>query len=137
MSRRRTLLMGLALAAVALPVTAQTQSNPNSWLDDRGPQPINEIYGSSSTDADWSQDRLGVNTLPAGQSFMVVQPAGRRANGVRVIWADGANQERRQGNTSTIVDLNFHCGPRPSAAEPCPMGRRMAALPFTTRKLSL
>ena len=107
MSRRRTLLMGLALAAVALPVTAQTQSNPNSWLDDRGPQPINEIYGSSSTDADWGQDGLGGNTLPAGQSFMVVLPAGQCMNDVRVIRADSPNQERRQVNTCNITDLNF------------------------------
>ena len=67
MSRRRTLLMGLTLTAIALPVMAQTQSNPNFWLDDRGPQPINEIYGSSSAAADWGQDRPRVNSLPAGR----------------------------------------------------------------------
>ena len=67
MSRRRTLLMGLTLAAIALPVMAQTQSNPDFRLDDRGLQPINEIYGSSSAAADWGQDRPGVNTLPAGR----------------------------------------------------------------------
>ena len=66
MVRRPTLLMGLALAALALPALALTQSNPNFWLDDRGPQPINEIYGSSSAAADWGQDRPGVNSLPAG-----------------------------------------------------------------------
>ena len=67
MSRRLTLLMDLAPAAIALPVVAQTQSNPDFRLDDRGLQPINEIYGSSSAAADWGQDRPGVNTLPAGR----------------------------------------------------------------------
>ena len=69
MSRRLTLLMDLAPVAIALPVMAQTQSDPDFRLDDRGPQPINEIYGSSSAAAaaDRGQDRPGVNTLPAGR----------------------------------------------------------------------
>ena len=38
---------------------------------------------------------------------MVMLPAGQCMNGVRVIRADGANQERRQVNTCNITDLNF------------------------------
>ena len=108
MVRRPTLLMGLAPAALALPAMALTQNNPGFQLDSRGPQPINEISGSSSADANRGQDRLGVSTPPAGQFFMVVLPAGQCMNRFRVIGADSTNQERRQVNTCDVTDSIFH-----------------------------
>ncbi len=102
----RRLALVAALAALALPAAAQS-NNPDFRLNNRGQQPINEIYVSSSADANWGQDRLGVNVLPAGQSFMLVLPAGQCMNDIRVIWADGRNQERRQVNTCNLTDVNF------------------------------
>ena len=97
-----------ATLALAVPAFAQSPSNnPDFRVNNRGQQAINEIYVSSSADSNWGQDRLGVNTLPPGQSFMVVLPAGQCMNDVRVIWADGRNQERRQVNTCNITDMNF------------------------------
>ena len=104
MIRRLTLA---ALLGLALPAIAQQSNNPDFRLNNRGAQAINEIYVSSSADQNWGQDRLGVNILPPGQSFMVVLPAGQCMNDVRVIWADGQNVERRQVNTCDITDMNF------------------------------
>ena len=95
------------LAALAVPAFAQPSNNPDFRLNNGGQQAINEIYVSSSADANWGQDRLGVNILPVGQSFRVVLPAGQCMNDIRVIWADGRNQERRQINTCTLTDVNF------------------------------
>ena len=105
------MLSRLALAAtlaLAVPALAQSPSNnPDFRLNNRGQQAINEIYVSSSADANWGQDRLGVNILPPNQSFDVVLPAGQCMNDIRVIWADGRNQERRQVNTCNLTDVNF------------------------------
>ncbi|MBC7432422.1 MAG: hypothetical protein H7345_10185 [Rubritepida sp.] len=100
MVRRSTLLMGLALAMLALPAMAQTHNNQGFRLDNPGPRPINETYVSFSADANWGQDRLGVS--------LAVLPAGQCMNGARVIRADSTNQERRQVNTCNITDLIFH-----------------------------
>ena len=91
-----------------MPAFAQQPSNnPDFRLNNRGQQAINELYVSSSADANWGQDRLGVNILPPNQSFSVVLPAGQCMNDIRVIWADGRNQERRQVNTCNLTDVNF------------------------------
>lgn len=103
----RRLALAAALVALTMPAIAQQSNNPDFRLNNQGQQPINEIYVSSSADANWGVDRLGVNILPAGQSFMVVLPAGQCMNDIRVIWADGRNQERRQINTCNLTDMNF------------------------------
>ena len=103
----RRLALAAVLGVLAFPAFAQQPTNPDFRVTNRGQQAINEIYVPSSADANWGQDRLGANILPPGQSFMVVLPAGQCMNDVRVIWADGRNQEQRQMNTCTMTDMNF------------------------------
>ncbi|WP_338665181.1 hypothetical protein VQH23_08390 [Pararoseomonas sp. SCSIO 73927] len=107
---RRT-LMAAALSGALSPLVvggAFAQSNnPDFRLNNRTGQTINEVYVSSSARADWGRDLLGNNTLPSGQSFSVVLPAGQCMNDIRVVYANGAAQERRQVNTCGITDFNF------------------------------
>lgn len=95
-----------SLAFFASGATAQS-NNPDFRLNNRTGSTINEVYVSSSARADWGRDLLGNNTLPSGQSLNVVLPAGQCMNDIRVVYANGAAQERRQVNTCGITDFNF------------------------------
>ncbi|WP_338665979.1 hypothetical protein VQH23_12530 [Pararoseomonas sp. SCSIO 73927] len=109
MSVRRllpALAVGHLVAGAFLPAAAQS-NNPDFRLNNRTGSTINEVYVSSSSRSSWGQDLLGNNTLPSGQSFSVVLPAGQCMNDIRVVYANGASQERRQVNTCGITDFNF------------------------------
>ena len=104
--KRHFLIAALAVAALALPAASQS-NNPDFRVNNRGQQAINEIYVSSSAVSTWGNDRLGANILAPGASLNISLPAGQCMNDIRVIWADGANVERRQVNTCNITDMNF------------------------------
>jgi hypothetical protein len=103
---RRFAMAVLATAVFALPAAAQS-NNPDFRLVNRTGTTINELYVSSSANANWGRDRLGQNVLPSGQSFMVVLPAGQCVNDIRVVFDNGRSQERRQVNTCELTDVTF------------------------------
>jgi hypothetical protein len=104
MLRRVLLILGLLATAPAL---AQS-TDPSFNLVNRSGQAINEIYVSSVREPNWGRDLLGTNVLPNGRSFPVrLAPAVGCRQDVRVVYADGRPEERRNIDTCSITELVF------------------------------
>jgi hypothetical protein len=82
-------------------------ADPSFRLANAGGRVIREVYVSAATDRGWGQDRLGRDVLQPGQRLIVSLPPGQCVNDIRVIFADGQAQERRQVNTCALTDMNF------------------------------
>ena len=107
MSRRRPLMAALLAAVAAAPAAAQT-GNPSFNLVNRSGQPINEIYVSPVAERNWGHDWLGSEVLPNGRAFPVrIPPTAGCQQDVRVVYADGRPEERRNLNTCAISELVF------------------------------
>lgn len=69
---------------------------------------IREIYASSSRLSSWGPDRLGVNVLAPGQSvWIALPPSGGCLTDIRVVFMNGAAQERRNFNTCPVGTLTW------------------------------
>ena len=69
---------------------------------------IREIYASSSQQSGWGADRLGANVLNPGGQLNIGLPQGLGCNtDVRVVFMNGASQERRGMETCSINSLNW------------------------------
>jgi hypothetical protein len=85
---------------------AETGANPSFNLVNHGAQPIREVYVSSARETHWGQQRLP-RTMQPGQYLSVRLAVNDCVNDVRIVWADGRSEERRQVNTCQIVNLIF------------------------------
>jgi hypothetical protein len=114
---RRLALMLLSLLALAGPALAQ--GDPSFNLVNRSGQPINEIYVSPVTEQFWGRDLLGADVLPDGRAFPVrIAPAAGCRHDVRVVYADGRAEQRRDQNTCAIAEMVFGAAAAPQAANP-------------------
>jgi hypothetical protein len=113
----RRLLLLLALVLPGGPALAQ--GDPSFNLVNRSGQTINEIYVSPVAEQFWGRDLLGADVLPDGRAFPVRIPssAGCRQD-VRVVYADGRAEQRRDVDTCRIAEMVFGAGapPRTGAA---------------------
>lgn len=108
---RRTLLATL-LALGASPSAAQQAPNPSFHLVNRSQETINEVYATPKGRPNWGRDRLADRSLPPGQSFPVRLPAdGSCAYDIRVVYANGKSEERRDLNTCEVETVAFPRGP--------------------------
>ncbi len=107
---RRPLLAALLALLVADPAAAQG-NDPSFNLVNRSGQAINEIYVSPVSEAYWGRDLLGAETLPDGRAFPVriSRSAGCRQD-IRVVYADGRPEERRNQNTCSVAQIVFGQG---------------------------
>jgi hypothetical protein len=117
MLRRVLLVLGLLAATPAL---AQS-TDPSFNLVNRSGQAINEVYVSAVRESNWGRDLLGQNVLPNGRSFPVRLPpsVGCRQD-VRVVYADGRPEERRNIDTCAITEMVFGAAAGPSQPQPQP-----------------
>ncbi len=106
MSRRAFICLVAGLAALG-GGTAQAQQNPSFNLLNRSEREIMVINVSPNTDRIWGEDRLGVATLPAGHYLPIRLRSGQCRNDIRVIYADGTHEERRNLNTCSVTDVTF------------------------------
>lgn len=113
-----TMVLGL-VAMAGLPASAQ-QGDPSFTLVNRSGQVINEIYVSPTREPNWGRDLLGQSTLADGRSFPVrIAPAAGCRQDVRVVYADGRPEERRNQDTCAITEMVFGAAaPRGPAAGP-------------------
>lgn len=119
---RRLALLLLPLIAMAAP--ARAQGDPSFNLVNRSGQPINEIYVSPVTEQFWGRDLLGAEVLPDGRAFPVrLAPQAGCRHDVRVVYADGRAEQRRDQNTCAIAEMVFGAAAPPRAATP-PQGER-------------
>jgi hypothetical protein len=69
---------------------------------------IREVYASSSRLSSWGPDRLGANVLAPGQSVWISLPPSEGClTDIRVVFMNGAAQERRNFNTCPIGTLTW------------------------------
>ncbi|WP_439550879.1 hypothetical protein [Falsiroseomonas sp.] len=116
------LLLGLlATTLAAVPSLAQ-QGDPSFNLVNRSGQVINEIYVSATREPNWGRDLLGQSTLANGATFPVrIAPAAGCRQDIRVVYADGRPEERRNQDTCTITEMVFGtAAPRAPNAGPVP-----------------
>lgn len=97
MFRRLLLGIGLLLATLA-PAAAQ---NRFSFINNTGEQ-INEIYVSASRINSWGRDMLGATVLAPGQTQWIVPDTSDCVVDLRVVFANGRAEERRQVNACSI-----------------------------------
>jgi hypothetical protein len=84
------------------------QGNPSFVFINQTGTVIREIYASMSTQNGWGQDRLGANTLAPGGQINIGLPMGLGCNtDVRVVFMNGAAQERRGLETCSVTALNW------------------------------
>lgn len=128
--RRALLAAAIALAPLLAPGGAAAQGDPSFNLVNRSGQAINEIYVSPVSQTNWGRDLLGNDVLPNGRSFPVrIAPAAGCQQDVRVVYADGRPEERRNLDTCAITELVFGAATRaPQAAAP-PQGTQQPAPP--------
>jgi hypothetical protein len=86
---------------------AAPSADPSFRVANAGGRVIREVYVSAANDSGWGQDRLGRDVLQPGQRLIVSLPPGQCVNDVRVVYADGQAQERRQVNTCALTDMMF------------------------------
>lgn len=117
--RRALLAAAIALVPLLAPTGATAQADPSFNLVNRSGQAINEIYVSPVSEPNWGRDLLGQNVLPNGRVFPVrIAPAAGCRQDVRVVYADGRPEERRNLDTCVITDLVFGTAAGPGAARP-------------------
>lgn len=69
---------------------------------------IREIYASSARVQGWGPDRLGANVLAPGGSLWINLPGGMGClTDIRVVFMNGASQERRGIETCSINAINW------------------------------
>jgi hypothetical protein len=104
-SSRRALLLAGLLALAGAPAAAQ---DPSFRLVNGGSVPIVEIRASPASDPAWGENRLprGAALAPGG-AFIVRLPPGDCVVDVRVVYATGQAQERRQVNACPILEMVF------------------------------
>lgn len=124
---RLPLAFALALAfafvlAAALPPPAAAQANDPSFnLLNRSGQAIREIYVSPVQERFWGRDLLNAEVLPNGRAYPVrLSPAQGCQQDVRVVYADGRDEERRGQNTCAMTTMVFGAANPPQAQRPAP-----------------
>lgn len=118
--RARPILVAALLAVLGLsPGMAAAQGDPSFNLLNRSGQTIREIYVSAVTDTNWGRDLLGQDVLADSRTFAVrIAPAAGCRHDVRVVYADGRPEERRDVNTCTITQMVFGAAAAAGAANP-------------------
>ena len=94
-----------ALLSAAAPAAAQ---DPSFRLVNGGSLPIVDVRASPASDPAWGENRLPRGAaLPPGSSVIVLLPPGQCVSDVRVVYATGQAQERRNVNTCPILEMVF------------------------------
>jgi hypothetical protein len=102
------LLHAALLALVMAGPAAAQNADPSFNLVNRSGQDITEIYVSPVSEPYWGRDLLGADVLPNGRAFPVRLPPARGCRqDIRVVYADGRPEERRDQDTCGIVDVVF------------------------------
>lgn len=83
------------------------QGNPSFTLVNDGSRAIRELYASPTSHNDWAEDRLGRDTVAPGSRAMIRLPGGACVYDLRVVWANGRAEERRDVNLCEAEELSF------------------------------
>lgn len=115
--RRRLVPACLLLLAALFAVPASAQQNPDFWLQNQSGRTVAEVYVWGEGQSSWGPDRLGQNVLGNGQQIAIRPPRGGCIFDIRIVYADGAVEERRRVNTC-VMDALVLAGPAGQARPP-------------------
>jgi hypothetical protein len=108
----------LATLLAALPAAAQPR-DPSFEIVNQSDRVVFQLFASPVTQRDWGRDHLGAAVLRQGQATQVRLPAeGGCMTDIRVVFAGGANLERR--NVNTCVERRFVIGAQGIVAQAGP-----------------
>ena len=114
----RRMLAALLLVAAAR-ATAWAQPNPSFNVANRTGNTIVELYATPAGVTNWGSNRLANVAVPPGQRYAIRLPAdGNCVYDVRVVYASGNPEERRDVNTCNLDDLPFPASATTRAPRP-------------------
>lgn len=88
------------------PVPAALAQNPDFTLVNLAGRPVRELRASLANDAQWGQDRLGGNTLQAGERFRLTFPRDHGCHvDVRAIFGQGTEPGEVRNLDTCAVDM--------------------------------
>jgi hypothetical protein len=98
-----------AFTAIIVAGSAAAQApNPSFNIVNRGSSPINKAFATPAGMSTWGRDRLANRPIPPGQTAPVRLPAdGSCIYDVRVVYANGQSDERRNLNTCNLDNVIF------------------------------
>ena len=103
--------MILLLLLLVPELAAAQERNPSFNLINRSGRAINEVYATPPEVDGWGRDRLDRSYVPPGQIFPVRLPAdGNCVYDIKVVYADGRPEERRQVDTCQTDAIAFPGG---------------------------
>jgi len=92
---------------VAGPAAAQAP-NPSFNIVNRGSSVISQVFASPAGMTTWGHDRIGNRPIPPGQTGPIRLPAdGSCIYDIRVVYAGGQTDERRNLNTCNVDNVIF------------------------------
>ena len=104
------MLKGLWIPAMLVLVAgaASAQPNPSFYLVNRSSSPINQVFATPSGVPSWGSDRLGDDIVDPARVYPLRLPAdGHCIYDLRVVYADGHADERRNLNTCALDNISF------------------------------
>jgi hypothetical protein len=81
--------------------------DPSFTLINNGSRAIRELFASLASDDDWGQDRLGRDTIEAGDRQRIRLPEGPCNYDLRIVWSNGRSEEKRDVNLCEVRELSF------------------------------
>lgn len=84
---------------------ADPARNPTFRIINNGMRDINEVYLRVAGTNNWGRDRLGDDTVDAGDAMVVDLPPGQCLWDIRFVFEGGRSQERRRVDLCKITDL--------------------------------
>ena len=102
------MLRPIAVAILAAGPAFAQPPNPSFNVVNRTANAISELYASSSGQTNWGRDRLAQQRIAPGAHFAVRLPAdGNCTYDIRVVYANGTSDERRNLNTCNLDNVIF------------------------------
>ena len=87
------------------PPAADPAHDPTFRIINNGTRDINEVYLRVAGTINWGRDRLGDDTVDAGDATVVALPPGQCLWDIRFVFEGGRSQERRRIDLCKITDL--------------------------------
>jgi len=123
---RRFAPVAFAALIAAGPAAAQAPGpaspNPSFNVVNRGTAAISQVYATPAGMTTWGRDRIANRPIAPGQTGPVRLPAdGTCVYDIRVVYANGQTDERRNLNTCSVDNVIF---PSPGGRGAAPSGRQ-------------
>ena len=109
MLKRRWIALVTVIAVLS--GAADSPPNPSFYLVNRGSSAINRVYVSPAGVPDWGSNKLGGGAIAPGDNVAIRLAAdGTCTYDIRIVYASGVSDERRDVDTCAVDNLVFPRG---------------------------